>query len=491
MVKPKKYDEVLQELNTFVYTLDEQEDLFEPSVAYCYRNVNKLAGTHYRIFVNSKNKELEQFLLMHEAGHILFRHSAPETLLDFDILKPKIIACYDTLKKYIGGSDEKEIYNYFNKFLFNIVTDWEVNSKYFDWDEFCFLEKLTQDFLEAENITGRENVQLLYPTRSNFPVGLTANEYLTLILQNPEEFFKNFENSKGNGEDENEGEGGEDESQSGNQSGDSNSKNSKSKNGDSSNQSDKDSDGIGDQVKKILKGISQEEKKENARKARERKERIANGKNFDRDLGDCGDEVFCDCDDWSDYKTLEKKILNLLNEKIISNNKRDISFYYNRNKYNSDICFVRNRHQEKNVISSMTVLLDVSGSIDEEKAVAFCNIFKDIAKKINKKCEIILWSESFKSRFFSNQEFNLNLGGGTNIGKGLKFLTETNLLPNTTLFVVSDFEDNLDDWIGIWKKKMFGVCWGTKEIIEYHADNKRDFYKMFDKLLVFQDLQKV
>lgn len=467
---PIKYDEVIKKLNNYIHVVKYDPKAHDP-IAFCYINKNALAGSHYKIVVNNENEELGKYCLMHEAGHIIFRHVSPITNMDYAVLKNKIRLVYDKIKSYFEDANVKDIYNYFSSYVFNIITDWEVNSKLFSKEEYDHFEQLYRDY------EGNQTIKLCYPTDNDYPVGLSANEYLTMILIDPEKFLKKMEKQEN-----------QDSDDGGNGNSGNNQSNSKSKSG-KNNSSKKDksqssSDGKNEKtakqkfIDKIIGDAEKEIEKQN------KIQEDSKGNDYSRDSSDSLNNLIDNVSSWSEYDSLAKKIYNILISRNNILSKRDVMHYYNRRKYNSNVCIPKTKQEIKHESSSMTVILDVSGSIDDSDILGFCNVFKKVANDLSKKCEIILWNTGMVGDYYSNQEIHAQGGGGTDIAKGIKYVANKKLT-DSILFIVSDFQDDLDGWCNIYKGEMYGVCWEKlKDITENLRDvSPKDFFKMFNKIL--------
>lgn len=186
-MEPTRKDEILGELSNFLYTIVDNDSY--DNVCFTYRTSNKLAGQHYKIALNQKlPEELKTFLLCHEAGHILCRHVAARTTLDYEFTEKKIRAVYKRLEPLFDGQDIDQMYDIFEDYIFNMLNDWEVNTKYFTPEEIEYW-----DSLYPEECCSGGSVHHMLPQEVGYPPGLTANEYLLLILQNPEQWFKNMQ----------------------------------------------------------------------------------------------------------------------------------------------------------------------------------------------------------------------------------------------------------------------------------------------------------
>ena len=135
----------------------------------------------------------------------------------------------------------------------------------------------------------------------------------------------------------------------------------------------------------------------------------------------------------------------------------------------------------------MTVLLDVSGSISESNILGFVNIFKNVSATIGKKCTIVLWDTCLRAVYDSkDKDIRAISGGGTDIGAGIDWIRE-NMQPKDigNLFVVSDCEDNLQEWDMSGFETPYLVCWSSWNSIErWTGPFFQDFIDQFEKILI-------
>ena len=164
-----------------------------PAPACCSFAKNEVCGDIYRIFIDKKyekaGQEIEDGLYMHEAGHIIFGHLKNSDTKN-SIQKMKVRAAYPKVAKRFDSQEQFE--KYFDKMLFNIVEDFEVNSKLFT----------EEDYHEFDKIVTHGGG--FFPSDYDLPIGKDYNVYLNLILADPEAFFKKMkekmQEQEGNGE---------------------------------------------------------------------------------------------------------------------------------------------------------------------------------------------------------------------------------------------------------------------------------------------------
>lgn len=187
-MKFQKEDELKEYAKGLLYQIIPNDSW--SNVCYTYRISNKLAGSVYKIALNDKlPEELKDHLFCIELAHIRRQHYAAKQTLDFRFSAPKIKAVYNKLKPLFDDpvSDIDNMYDIFEDYIFKMLRDWEVFTNDFTEEEVRYLDTLYPD----ECIIDGQPVIHLLPQDVGYPPGLTANEYLILILQNPEQWFTN------------------------------------------------------------------------------------------------------------------------------------------------------------------------------------------------------------------------------------------------------------------------------------------------------------
>lgn len=450
---PHRKDEIYRELDKYIHTVDSvsKEKCSEiGTVGWCYILTRALLGKGYRICICEalEGEDLYDFVLMHEIGHIIFGHSELKTALDQELAEEKIKAVFSNLEKYFKSYSLPEIYQYFRSYLFNMIRDFEVNSRLFTKEEFGFMEKGLSDYRG-------EKTELCWPERYGFPVGLTDNEYLLLVLENPEKFFRNSIADSGDS-------------------------------GDGSGWlKPQDLKDFEKKVNDFIDKIKKEYEKQGSI-TREQLEKQA--EENDVNLRFTGDEdaekITTQIADWSDYKDLERKIYSLLQKKEQVLEKRDQLWNYNRGRYGTDVLVPKTRKIQKTRTPYLTVLLDISGSIAEMDVLGFCEVFKSLCRKLSRKSRIVLWNTELARVFEDTDEIEPESGGGTDIGPGIGWCWE-NRKPDDLLFAVSDCEDNLESWLDRYKKKKYLVCWRDLDTIkERTSDKYLAFRKEWENILI-------
>ena len=192
------------------------------------------------------------------------------------------------------------------------------------------------------------------------------------------------------------------------------------------------------------------------------------------------------CTNWIDFEGLEKEIRELMINRCVTVSKRDLLYNYNRGRGCGDVLTPRYREQTTYDEVPMTVVLDVSGSISDKNILGFCNIFKNVSKTCGKKCKIVMWDTDLRAIYDSGDDIKAVSGGGTDIGAGIDYVRK-NFQPSEigNLFVVSDCEDDLEDWSLEGFDQPYLVCWSSMDVIKNHTGSLFDeFVDSFEKILV-------
>lgn len=416
-MKPKKYDETVQSMKNFLNETIYAPDIFNPSIAYTNARTNTLCGSIYKIAVNNKDPELSEFLFMHEAGHILFAHTKNMDARTDRFLLAKISAAYQRVAKYFDNYNE--YINVFKNLIFNVVMDFEVNSRLFDDSEWEFMNKRTQILLGNDRIHG------MWPEDFGFGKGLTWNTYLNLILFDPETFIKKIRH-------------------------------------------------MIDRKLSLTQSIAGgkftiEELEELKRHAGEHNDGTfsipGQGPGTGRGKSSSGSYDV----NFSNYKNMTellKKISRVLRIKKPAQNRRDQLYYFNRRKYKTDVLISRERSMERTENSKLYILLDVSGSVNARLVHGFVNTFSHFKHNFTQ-TKFITWDTKLIAQWNVDEPVITRFGFGTNMAPGISYI-QNNFNPTSrdTVFVISDFMDNLENWKAELDKmncNKFAINWDCRK----------------------------
>lgn len=468
---PACWDEVQQKINNLVHETKYFHENKQMTSFVLVRN--GLCGEIYKIFVNDGDPELTAFMEAHEIGHIIYGHVKNNSIKNA-INKIKVKAAYNKVQQHFSNADD--FYTYFERMLNNIVLDMEVNGKLFTEEE--------QDFRElhkARLFNGTdEHTMNCWAPAYGFPNGLDANAYLTLILADPEKFFEklkdqmNGQDGEGQqGEGEGEGQGSGDGDGSSNSNGGSGSPKgkgkskvgSKSKKGAGSDGSEKNQNWkfSKEELQKLMQEIEQLDQSEEMKKSEAEMNKMLNQSHTEgrSEEGEANSQF---AGVTSDSRKLEKMLTDMLIREQ-TQTKRNMMYYYNRRKFGTSMLIPKTTRESNFERPRLYILVDVSGSINQTTLSMFAGLFDNIATKLNNKCRFITWDTRLEGDWLVKDipEY-LNAGGGTSMAGGFKYIAETYHPRNKdAVVIVSDYEDNVNDWIRMLDKynlhNVYGVLW--------------------------------
>src|SRR5574344_16279 len=444
MSECKRYKDVKNIMDKLVYNVIYDKKLTEPSIAFTLQRQG-LLGEIYKIYVNDSNKDLAEKLFMHEAGHVIFGH------VNNQEIQTKIVSdrIRITFEKYKNRMPQEEgFFDYMRNYIFNIAMDFEVNSKFFSLTEFNELNEQTQKLLKSPDVRG------MWPEDYGFPIGKSWKEYLSFILDNFEKFIKdtnsNYSKNGGDGystKDKSKGKG----------------KGQGAGNSSGKNKSGKKETLSQDAIESIKKNVENEfsSKKEKAAKMCEAHQHYATYSNVGSDFAQVQNSEIIPMDKIEDY--IRK---NIFDEKIF-NDKHDILYNTNRNKYNSGILIAKDTRQFEVRPSDFYVILDVSGSVDTAFVENISRMFNSFSKNYGRHSRIIFWNTKLVQDVELSDKIKAYAGGGTDIAKGIEYVAKKYLKTkrNAKVFVISDFEDDMPAWEIAAResgcKNIYGICWSS------------------------------
>lgn len=422
-MKPLKFHEVQEVMDTILHEATFAQDIFTPSIAFTFSRVKNLYGTVYRIFINNKNPHLAQYLYMHECGHIIFSHVKNMKLREDKFLRIKIMGAYNKVENAFGSGED--LFEYFQKTIFNIVMDFEVNSRLFTEEEWNFMNEQVCKLL---NTPGKKG---MWPKDFGFPEKLTWNEYLNLILMNPKEFVDQLNEflSRDDGD-------------------------------------------MELQIPQIMQGGKGKGNGEFSEAAIAKLKKMAEdhgGATFSvpsgemagisRDVKGTAGIDFCEFQSQDELIRLIRKYLFARENR---NNWRDQMYNLNRRKFNSNVIIPKDRKQIVHRKARLFLLFDVSGSVQPKLVHNLISTFKEFQKEF-KNTKIVAWAMELVTEGFIEQDLKMKYGGGTFLAPGIEYIYRTNeLKQDDVLFVISDFCDYLEEWKEVlsgMRCKKYAINW--------------------------------
>jgi predicted metal-dependent peptidase len=502
--------DALNEMNMVVWTYIHPNIRSSQPMAFACRSRNTTGV--YEVYVNPNVPyECREPLELHEFGHVIFTHMS---LLENQrkILVQKIMSYWNRFEKHIEDNalKTKEDIQKASKIIcdaiLNIAMDYEVNSKLFTDDEWkTFVEYIQWASIkaaaDAPNTTKEELEKIIewldnksedkdllfhpcWPGDEGFPKGLDYRQYIDLMLMRPDNAMDAIKKALGK-TDSGSGDGNGSGSGKGNHGG----KISKS------------------DLEKILKeqNDANNEASNDAKEEAEKQDDAEQGtsSNAARDKlnqdgwSPSGHSVDKRIYDYKNSKALGRKILNDIINKQVLMCRQDNLYYYNRQKYNSNLLISKMKSEDLYRPGNIYLLVDCSCSIGSDVIEAIIGVVKNISKKCGPHSRIIWWDTALAGDYPLKELKGPTHCGGTAISHGIHYVSEKYLKrSNDKLIVLSDYEDSLHMWYDelekIRKNDCLGICWGSfkgnatetiKRVCRTYDDNDEVFFQKFIKKL--------
>ena len=502
--------DALNEMNMVVWTYIHPNIRSSQPMAFACRSRNTTGV--YEVYVNPNVPyECREPLELHEFGHVIFTHMS---LLENQrkILVQKIMSYWNRFEKHIEDNalKTKEDIQKASKIIcdaiLNIAMDYEVNSKLFTDDEWkTFVEYIQwasiKSAADAPNTTKEELEKIIewldnksedkdllfhpcWPEDEGFPKGLDYRQYIDLMLMRPDNAMDAIKKALG---------------KMGSDSGDGNGSSSgKGNHGGKISKSD---------LERILKeqNDANNEASNDAKEEAEKQDDAEQGtsSNAARDKlnqggwSPNGHSVDKRIYDYKNSKALGRKILNEIINKQVLMCRQDNLYYYNRQKYNSNLLISKMKSEDLYRPGNIYLLVDCSCSIGSDVIEAIIGVVKNISKKCGPHSRIIWWDTALAGDYPLKELKGPTHCGGTAISRGIHYVSEKYLKrSNDKLIVLSDYEDSLHMWYDelekIRKNDCLGICWGSfkgnatetiKRVCRTYDDNDEVFFQKFIKKL--------
>lgn len=502
--------DALNEMNMVVWTYIHPNIRSSQPMAFACRSRNTTGV--YEVYVNPNVPyECREPLELHEFGHVIFTHMS---LLENQrkILVQKIMSYWNRFEKHIENNvlETKEDIQKASKIIcdaiLNIAMDYEVNSKLFTDDEWkTFVEYIQWASIkaaaDAPNTTKEELEKIIewldnksedkdllfhpcWPEDEGFPKGLDYRQYIDLMLMRPDNAMDAIKKALGK-TDSGSGDGNGSGSGKGNHGG----KISKSdlerilkEQNDANNEASNDAKEDAEKQDDAEQGTSSNA----ARDKLNQDGWSPNGHSVDKRIYD-----------YKNSKALGRKILNEIINKQVLMCRQDNLYYYNRQKYNSNLLISKMRSEDLYRPGNIYLLVDCSCSIGSDVIEAIIGVVKNISKKCGPHSRIIWWDTALAGDYPLKELKGPTHCGGTAISHGIHYVSEKYLKrSNDKLIVLSDYEDSLHMWYDelekIRKNDCLGICWGSfkgnatetiKRVCRTYDDNDEMFFQKFIKKL--------
>ncbi len=431
---PAKYEEVKVQMDSLLYTVEYDSELFSPYIAYTIQTKKNTLGKINRLYINNRDPELTPFLFMHEAGHILFAHTrCLKSRFDAFLLE-KLKAAFNQVK-ILFDDDLGHFTGCFTDTLFNVVMDFEVNSRLFSEEEWEFMQAHTRTLLQNDTIGGQ------WPLDYGFPLGKTWNEYLNMVLLNIKDFINYFRIE------------------------------SKIK----QMRRDEGFDGVISEstyqkIKKEFKGkkfsLTELHDFERLSHAHSSEYAIPHGS-----MSGCTRGAFLEPTkvcfiNYTNMKDLLGKVKKLLIVKGRAPLLRNQLYNTNRRRYSTNVIIPKTVKYNTTKRPNLYLLFDISGSVDAKMVHDFFLTFQTIKQEFTY-TKIVFWADHFNGECTLEDKIPDYYGGGTDIASGITYINKKyELRKKDVFFVISDFCDNLEDWAVALKKmecKLYAIDWNSKK----------------------------
>lgn len=457
-----KQEEIKKLSSNYLYemvVMNEVESIKnKDAYAYCTR----VSGSQiYRIVRNGFAKS--PMFFMHEFGHMYFGHMKYNDIKEADIIsllkaKDAIVEKHIITNDY--GSVKKEVYSKLAHELLNIAMDFQVNSTFFtEEEEKLMVKDLTQTYYNLlQKTAGKLTCQQFFKnytkdpkkygirpmlvTDYNFPRALSYREYITLMFENLDSFLKTYivqEYGSYNGK------------VSGSEFNDSKPK------GKFQDKMESEDGSEGE--------ASSFEKKDNRDKAK-----IGNG--HSTKVRTTTEENF--------FESVKNFILK--NAVVhVTSKASDPLYNYNRGK-SKDVLIEKKREHNNLMKGNIYCLVDVSGSVDKKLVDRTTMTFKKIASMVGAKSKVVYWDVALVKMvpFKQLKGKDCVSGWGTNMASGIYYIKTLSNKKEDKIFIISDFEDTLENWdksIKGYKGKVYGIRYGKSfsqdSVNEYLRDKSK------------------
>lgn len=465
-VEQPKFDKVMAQLNTLVWKEIDMQISNAP--AACTRT---LAGTYVLYASKAGNEIAYNELKMHEAGHILKQH-LKDTQYKHKMAERQIRLKWEKFKEHIDteGHKDDELTSDFVHLVMNVVQDFEINSDYWptkeEWEvtNKSIANAGLHRAVETANEKKLEEIEKwmnekpeeidrysegFHPCNFNFPSGLTWLAYLHLILTKPNDFMKNMNKALDNqAQRESEG-GGQGQG-----------------NGQSGNGSKKISASA---IKKAAKGndVDNQQIKTEAQKQESGSKLDTDADGFMKGSGKSNRE-----EDINTKFVLDKSVIKFIEKncvgKILTRDRQDALYNYNRGKSGNGVLRTKSTIIEEHRPGNLVALIDVSGSVEIDLVKALILQIVKYKSKFGNKSRVILWDTELVADIELNKKSinSVTCGGGTQIASGIEYASKYLKSSADKLCIISDFQDNLEEWgIALDKKKfdVFSICWSDED----------------------------
>lgn len=434
-------------------------------LAYCLQN--NYMNNQYEVHVNNIYPPAIEPMLVHEYGHILFSHFRG-TAQKEQMIRQLLTLNWSSISKYFDPNIKMDIVvKWFASKLNNVLMDYEVNSKLYTKEEFetflyivddliiTYHQNLIKDypnnkdyFTQYKKIYDRKIknkddhlTSLCWPEDNGFPVGLDYESYVVYAIKNLNKFAQDqakqiMKSLTGN-------DYSDDDFNTGKIS------------------IPKDfilNDTSANEVNKRAGGQSNPAENQ-SEPHQSKKSTLGRG-----DIHKSGDYVI----QGNDVEAITDFIYKhaFIYEKEKSH--RDLIHHYNRGRTRETKTLIgytrRHRAFRK---ANVTVLIDVSGSVNEQSVKDVLASLKFLKNDfVENNSHIISWdTDLVHDSYWMDMSVKYS-AGGTKLAKGIEYSKKYIKKSYDKLFLISDFEDRLNDWAESFKNfpgEKYGILTSTRQ----------------------------
>lgn len=358
----------------------------------------------------NNNKRVRELIVKHELGHIYYNHlEAREQFLA-------------QLRSYRTDLTRQQ-----EDYILNVAMDMEINSTLLDLKEVEEIEKYILDQ------TGNK-IQSVHPSRNGFPNARKTQEYLDRIMLDME---NNPQENEGEGRGNGEGEDGEGNGSPQKGKGDGQKNSSSGKYGDTNIT-------VNEEKYKELKA---QQKEYGVKGSEEKGDQRGNQANV---FGEISIE-----ENLTAYQQLKRLIAPYMKRihrsyRLDRKVGRDVYKNVLRGKTKIYVPSYKTKVERVYEKGAIDFLVDVSGSTDTDLNKKIVRDTFELIATPGKFMDIYLWNTSLVSKITAKdlQELEITTflsGGGTTLADGIDYISKQST-DKRPLVIISDLEDNLDDW---------------------------------------------
>ncbi len=428
----RHFNEAEEELNLIVHTVYEMPEEFENEnleFPFAFVTRNGLSTNSYKIYIS--NYCHGDMFLLHEMGHIICQHLRYEEIIHEQIMERLKAVWTRAFGKYFSKCTD-----HFAHLLCNYAMDMEVNTRFFDVDEKpAMIRELVSSEWDRRKVQyqrhglkksirrsdlSKEGISPVFPEDYGFERNLTWRKYIDLMLLNPDMFaFILYENFKKQGvQISSDGKVSEKEIERITENHDT-------------------TEGIGNKLSEYEKNID---------------------KGNDKGKGSRKDFL-------SQIQKIGPETADFIRERSVADFKDTRTDYLYLTNRGKTYGVLRGKSVDHNdyMMKNIYVIVDTSGSVDSENLRRLLSLFTQLKAFVGEQSKVIFWDTELQNVCPLRKKITaIPRGAGTNIAKAIEYVRQKHCRTNDAVFIISDYFDNLDDWLTEINKlpcTCYGICW--------------------------------